>query len=364
MPANLSADSAEVFRDFDLGGRGARKAFLLQGDNVFLASAGDVVDRKYRVVSITANSILVEDIPNVNKQTLPLMSELSGTRFGDARGTQSYAKVTRSFAKKSMNREQGQSGGDEGFVLLMALVMVFLVLLALTIAAPRIAKSIQRDREVEATHRAEQYVRAIRVYHKKFNNYPSSVEQLEKSNNQRFLRQKYLDPLTGKDDWRIIHVGENKTTVKGFFGQDLPGLGGGLNAGGLQSGGTGQTTAGTGNGTGGNSSIGGTQNTGSNSTGSSVGTGIGSQDAASATGGGGGPIMGIGSSATGEAMVTVNEQTNYQDWEFLYDPKIEQLYAKGSLLGGPPTSGTGLGTGTSSLPGTTTTTPAPQTQQQ
>lgn len=52
---------------------GSRRAFLLNGDDVFLASAGDVVQRKYRVVSIALNSILVEDMPNNNKQTLPLL---------------------------------------------------------------------------------------------------------------------------------------------------------------------------------------------------------------------------------------------------------------------------------------------------
>ena len=52
---------------------GVRKAFLLQGDDVFLAAQGDIVQRKYRIVSITPNTILVEDIPNVNKQTLPLI---------------------------------------------------------------------------------------------------------------------------------------------------------------------------------------------------------------------------------------------------------------------------------------------------
>ncbi len=52
---------------------GVRKAFLLQGDDVFLASAGDIVERKYRVVSISPSTILIEDIPNTNKQTLPLI---------------------------------------------------------------------------------------------------------------------------------------------------------------------------------------------------------------------------------------------------------------------------------------------------
>ena len=53
---------------------GSRRAFLLHGEDVFLVASGDIVQRRYRVVSIDAHSILVEDIPNSNKQTLPLQS--------------------------------------------------------------------------------------------------------------------------------------------------------------------------------------------------------------------------------------------------------------------------------------------------
>jgi hypothetical protein len=56
-----------------LAENGTRRAFLLNGDDVFVALVGDVVERRYRVVSIAANSVLVEDIPNNNKQTLPLV---------------------------------------------------------------------------------------------------------------------------------------------------------------------------------------------------------------------------------------------------------------------------------------------------
>ena len=81
---------------------------------------------------------------------------------------------------------------------------------------------------MEAVHRGNQYVRAIRLYYRKFGHYPGSMEQLEKTNNIRFLRQQYVDPMTGKADWRLIKVGEAKTTVKGFFGQPLAGLTPGL----------------------------------------------------------------------------------------------------------------------------------------
>lgn len=53
---------------------GTRRALLLAGDDVFLASAGDIVQRRYRIVSIAANSIMVEDVPNSNSQSLPLVA--------------------------------------------------------------------------------------------------------------------------------------------------------------------------------------------------------------------------------------------------------------------------------------------------
>ena len=58
---------------FGTATRGAqRQAFLLQGEDVYLASAGDIVAHKYKIVSIAANSIQVEDLSNGNTQTLPL----------------------------------------------------------------------------------------------------------------------------------------------------------------------------------------------------------------------------------------------------------------------------------------------------
>ncbi len=52
---------------------GNREAFLLRGEDVFMASAGDIVQRRYKVVSVGANSIVVEDMVNSNRQVLPLL---------------------------------------------------------------------------------------------------------------------------------------------------------------------------------------------------------------------------------------------------------------------------------------------------
>ena len=51
---------------------GQRQAFLLSGEDVYLAAQGDIVARKYKIVSIGSNSIQVEDLVNRNTQTLPL----------------------------------------------------------------------------------------------------------------------------------------------------------------------------------------------------------------------------------------------------------------------------------------------------
>lgn len=51
---------------------GQKQVFLLHGDDIFIASEGDVVDRRYRVVKIGTLSVQVEDIPYHNTQTLPL----------------------------------------------------------------------------------------------------------------------------------------------------------------------------------------------------------------------------------------------------------------------------------------------------
>jgi hypothetical protein len=53
---------------------GKREACLLQGENVYWASPGDVVLRRYRVIAVDAKTIQVEDMQNHNSQTLPLLA--------------------------------------------------------------------------------------------------------------------------------------------------------------------------------------------------------------------------------------------------------------------------------------------------
>ena len=52
---------------------GHKQVFLLQGDDIFIAAEGDVVDRRYRIGKIGATSVEVEDLPFHHTQTLQLM---------------------------------------------------------------------------------------------------------------------------------------------------------------------------------------------------------------------------------------------------------------------------------------------------
>jgi hypothetical protein len=52
---------------------GHRQAFLLHGEDVFLATDGEIVQRRYKVLTVSGNSVLVEDMTNNNRQTLPLI---------------------------------------------------------------------------------------------------------------------------------------------------------------------------------------------------------------------------------------------------------------------------------------------------
>jgi type II secretory pathway pseudopilin PulG len=260
---------------------------------------------------------------------------------------------------------------ENGFVLLAVLLLVALVLLGLAVAAPRVAKEIQRDKELEFYHRGTEYSRAIRLYYRKTGGYPTDLSQLEDTNNIRFLRKRYLDPITGKP-FRIIHQGEAKAPMLGLFGQPLAvqPLGASPTGNPIGSpiagapGGTtdgsslfGSSTSSSGTPTSGSSTASSTSSDGSTNpaTGTTPGASSGATGTGTATPFGStgstngttviGRIVGVSSTSPKESIRVYKKQTHYNQWEFVYDPASE------TLLGIP-----GVGAGQTGLnaPGSTT----------
>jgi type II secretory pathway pseudopilin PulG len=283
--------------------------------------------------------------------------------------------------------------GEEGFILLAVIFFTLMVLIALAVAAPKMAADIQRDRELETVHRGKQYVRAIKMYYKKFGAYPPTLDALMKSNDIRFLRKRYKDPMTGKDDWKLIHFGENKTPSYGFFGQPISGAGGATIAGVGPQGNTGSGGLFSGNGASGTGSSGsifgsdssaqaGTQApaptptdpnagastdpnagttgaTGANgangANGAGAGTnsggglfsnsGFGSSNNASPLTIGGLGIIGVESTSPKLGILEWKKKKHYNEWEFWYDPNADRMMigASSGPVGQPAGGSSGFG---------------------
>ena len=96
--------------------------------------------------------------------------------------------------------------GERGFALLIVFLFAGAVALMLYSQMPRVAFESEREKEQVLQSRGQQYVRAIQLYYNAYHKWPSKIEDLENTNNKRYLRKRYIDPMTGKDEWRLIHV--------------------------------------------------------------------------------------------------------------------------------------------------------------
>ena len=95
---------------------------------------------------------------------------------------------------------------ESGFAMLLVFLMAASIAIMLYNQLPRAAFEAQRAKEQLLQDRGQEYIRAIQLYVAAWKRYPESFDVLEKTNNRRFLRKRYKDPMTGKDDWRAIHV--------------------------------------------------------------------------------------------------------------------------------------------------------------
>jgi hypothetical protein len=57
---------------------GKRTAYLLDGEEIYLVAEGDTVKRRYKILRIQANSVLIEDLDAKRQQSVPMVEEGPG----------------------------------------------------------------------------------------------------------------------------------------------------------------------------------------------------------------------------------------------------------------------------------------------
>lgn len=237
-----------------------------------------------------------------------------------------------------MTGEKARIRNRQGYILLSVMLLIALMLIAMAVEAPRIAQQIQRGKEEELVHRGMEYAKAVKKYRRKMGAFPTSIEQLQDTNHIRFLRKRYKDPMTGEDNWKLVHVGEaeipmpkgnlgtlstNNPTLKGGSGTQTGGgafgsgsgfgsNGGGGGAGGLSGGGGG---------------LGGATPSGQAGLNQGGGGNLGSLKTSDIGNGqkiGGGGIIGVASVSKKSGIKEFHDSSEYDEWLFVYDPRLEQ----------------------------------------
>jgi type II secretory pathway pseudopilin PulG len=259
---------------------------------------------------------------------------------------------------------------EQGYVLLTLLLIVALMAIFAGAIASTITFDIKRDREEEMIHRGCQYSRAIRVYYRKFGRYPVKLEDLEDTNDMRFLRKRYKDPENCKKgkcaDFKLLHFGEVQMALSMGGGQ-IPGatpvsqMGQASGPGALgqssafgSSSTLGSSTSSFGSGSSSfgstpSSSVGQSQTQGQTASGTDSSQSQGSSDGTTASSSGtpgaagtnsdgsdsgsgssaspqiiGGPIIGVASLSKDKTIREYNKKKVYKDWAFVYDPTLDQ----------------------------------------
>ncbi len=278
--------------------------------------------------------------------------------------------------KLPLQTRRGSRRDERGYVLLALLLTMGLLVIFAAAIMPTIKFQIERDREEELIHRGTQYSRAIRGYYKKFGRYPVKIEDLESTNNMRFLRKRYKDPTNCAggtcQDFKLLHFGEVRLigAMTGIPGAQVAGSPGAI----LPTAANGQANAVSGNaaiagqvaamaasggfGANNNSSFPNNQGAGQTGSDSSTTGGDGSSASGSSgpdnsgatsggdttagntgsTGGpgagqvfGGGPIVGVVSTNKKDTIREFNHKKKYNEWQFIYDPGTD----RGGLLTTP-----------------------------
>jgi type II secretory pathway pseudopilin PulG len=211
----------------------------------------------------------------------------------------------------------------------MAALLVGLTIMALVMSAagPVWQTAAKREREAELIFRGEQYARAIQLFQRKYANaLPASVDTLV---SERFLRRKYLDPITNAE-FQLLDAAQaaRLTSSADGRGSTTAGRSGGASTGQTElAGRTGGLPGAAGAGT-------------ARATAPTAGRG-GGPGATQRPGQAGGGIVGVTSRSSAPSLREYRGRSVYNQWAFV---PVERQFTAGGA--GTPAPGVGGGRGT------------------
>ncbi|MQA31627.1 MAG: hypothetical protein GEU82_17630 [Luteitalea sp.] len=209
--------------------------------------------------------------------------------------------------------------GQHGYAMVVLLIGMAILAILMTAAMPVWRQASQREKEAELIFRGEQYVRAIKLFSQRAGPgvLPPSVDVLVK---QKFLRQRYKDPVTGLDfDLLGATQAQGGAPPAGRGAAQTPPAGRGPTP--ASRGGRGSAEPSP----------------------SGAGTIIQGRGGAGAGGinPGAGGIIGVASKSKDTSIRLYNGRSRYNEWQFVYVQQVQQPGAVTPGPGGQPQRGRG-----------------------
>ncbi len=183
---------------------------------------------------------------------------------------------------------------ESGFSLVMLVMTVTVLSILLAAALPRWSEMIRRDKEEELISRGFQYAEAIRVFQRRFQRYPTTLDELIKVK-PRCIRQLWTDPMTANGRWTVIFLNQGSPLTA------VPGL----------------------NNPAQQQTVGGSQPPPGNGLQQQPGNGLDPNGQEITTG----PIVGVHSRSTQQSLLVFYGHEHYNEWEF----RIEMLTRAGNM---------------------------------
>ena len=119
-----------------------------------------------------------------------------------------------SVAKTMNNRQRTTDNGQKGFSLLELMIAMFILIILLSVALPTFQRTVQQARETVLKENLFQMRRSIDQYAADKGKLPQTLDDLVTA---EYLREKPVDPITEKAEWKEI-TGDDTNSTDGEQG--------------------------------------------------------------------------------------------------------------------------------------------------